>query len=116
LKNTNKVQVRFTSDNKRVNEVDAVKVTTATSEGSEKDTKILSLLAQGDRKQAIQLKKEIIASLETVEKLDVRGIVTKLHRTTLEDMEPEDTNLENLQRSVGYDLYRGRRLSIAGGD
>jgi len=117
VENTNKVQVRFTSDNKRVNEVDAVKVTIATSEGSEKDTKILNLLAQGDRKQAIQLKKEIITNLEAVEKLDLTGIVTKLikrHKTTLEDMEKEDTNVQNLQRSVGYDLYRGRRLSVCG--
>jgi len=117
VENTKNVQVRFTSDNKRVNEVDAVKVTAATSEGSEKDMKILNLLAQGDRKQAIQLKKEIIESLEAVEKLDSRGIVTKLiqrQKTTLEDMENEDSNMQNIQRSVGYDIYRGRRLSIAG--
>jgi len=117
IENKNNIQVRFTSDTKRVNEVDAVKVTTATSEGSEKDTKILSLLAQGDRKSAIQLKKETITNLQAVESLDKTGIVTKLikrHEGTLADMEREDFNSQNVQRSLGYDIYRGRRLSIAG--
>jgi len=110
------VQTRFTSVQDRIQEVDAVKVTTATSEGSEKDAKILELLNRGERQQALALKKEIISSLEAIEKLDTTGVIAKLlkrHRTTLEEME-QNSNLEELQRNVGYDMYHGQRLECAG--
>jgi len=94
-----------------------VKVTTATSEGAEKDKKILGLLSSGDRKSAIALKKEIIASLEKIEKLDTTGVIAKLlkrHRNTLEDMESQTASTEHIHRSVNYDAYHGSRLEKLG--
>jgi len=111
------VPVRFTSDHKKIEEIDAVKVAIAMGQATEKDGKILEHLSRGSTTEATQLKKEIISGLEPVEKIDQTGLVAKLlrrHRITLEEMEKNAHNVELLQRNVGYDYYHGGHLESSG--